>query len=57
MTTLNPLGLAGPLFLGSCYCLGAGVDILMDEGDRYAKLRMKEAKQRSMDADSTRLLN
>lgn len=41
------LFLLGPLFLGMCYCLGAGVHILADENNRYAELRAKEVELRT----------
>jgi len=41
------LFLLGPLFLGLCYCLGAGVHILTDENNRYAELRDKELEMRT----------
>ena len=34
----------GPMFLGFCYCLGAAVDILMEEGHRYKVMRDKAGK-------------
>lgn len=41
------LFLAGPLFLGCCYCLGALIDIWMEEKARRANIDLDETKAKS----------
>merc|ERR1711998_483372 len=53
------LFLGGPLFLGFCYCLGAAIDILSEENDRYKKMGKKLRSQMQQDtmSDTASLLN